>query len=102
MPQIIEKGLRLMWREYDVGCGVADLVFKDSKDRFLIVEVELTARESSIGQICKLHKCFCDKHGLPLESVRKAIVAVFIKGGVVDACLSANIEFYLLKAYRLA
>ncbi len=99
-PQILGSELKLADTEVETGSGVADLVFRDSDQVYVLVEVKETADQETVGQVLKQSNGMKDKLGL--TRIRRAIVALRTSGNVQDACQAANVELYLIAAKRQA
>jgi len=99
-PQILGSELKLADTEVETGSGVADLVFKDSNEVYVLVEVKETADQETVGQVLKQSNGMKDKLGL--TRIRSAIVALRTSGNVQDACQAASVELYLIATKRQA
>lgn len=99
-PHKLEEGLMLEDLEVDTPTGKTDIVMKDSSGRFLVVEVEREASDSSVGQILRLGAGFEKHRDLERQLVRAGIVCFRINPNVLAACARAGIEVwkYDLKA----
>jgi hypothetical protein len=112
-PSIIEAGMKVLEREYPTPTGTIDLLLIDRNGTAVVVEVEVTAAEQAVGQVCKLTEGYeelirkqitTDRERVTLTKTkepRKAIVCLRVKGKLQDACESANVELYQLKTERL-
>jgi Holliday junction resolvase-like predicted endonuclease len=110
-PSIIGEGLTVIGREYSTPTGTIDLLLLDSNKAPIVVEVEVTATEHAVGQVCKLAEGYlkslkqqakdeASKEG-QRPKVRKAIVCIKIKGMIHQACRSADVELYQVRAERV-
>lgn len=93
-PQRLEDGLSLEDLELSTPTGETDVVMRDSSGRFLVVEVEREASDSSVGQILRLTAGFEKHKNLDKTSVRAGIVCFRINPNVLAACTRANIEVW--------
>jgi RecB family endonuclease NucS len=110
-PSIIEEGLTVIGREYSTPTGPIDLLLLDSNKAPIVVEVEVTATEHAVGQVCKLAEGYLESLKQQAKDegseddqrlkVRKAIVCIKIKGMIHRACKSANVELYQVRAERM-
>jgi RecB family endonuclease NucS len=110
-PSIIEEGMTLVGREHPTPTGTIDLLLLDSNGTPIIVEVEVTATEQAVGQVCKLAEGYIESvkvqqkyqssDGGDEPKVRKAIVCIKTRGMVGQACASADVELYQIHAERL-
>ena len=57
----LEGGLVLDDYERETSMGKTDIVFRDSTGKFLVIEVEREATDSTVGQILRLSAGF-EKH----------------------------------------
>jgi RecB family endonuclease NucS len=112
MPSIFENDATVIGHEYPTSTGTIDLLLLDKNGTPIVVEVEVTATEQAIGQVHKLAEGYSKTaETVSLESditrlarekpVRKAIICLKTKGRLQEACRSAGIELYQLKAERL-
>jgi hypothetical protein len=113
VPSIIEGGTKVLGREYPTPSGSIDLLLIDKNGTPVVVEVEVTATEQAVGQVCKLAEGYAelirkqnlaDREQASLMKTmvpRKAIVSLRIKGKLHDACESAKVELYQLKTERV-
>ena len=91
-PEKLESGLVFHSSEQMIPTGKTDLLFTDSNDSFLIVEVERQATDSAVGQILRLAAGFERDHGK--SKVRSAIVCFRINDNVLAAANRAGIEVW--------
>jgi len=91
-PEKLETGLIFDSFEVLLSTGKADLVFIDSKSRYLVIEVEREATDSAIGQVLRLavglERTRCT------ERVRCGIACFRIKENVLAAANRAGIEIW--------
>lgn len=100
-PSILGKDLVYVCSEVDVGTGKPDIIFRDSNNRYLVVEVENEADDFAIGQISRGASGLILAKKLDPTNVRKAIVCLSFRGNLEDAAKSAGIELYKLTLDRL-
>jgi hypothetical protein len=100
-PSILGKDLVYVSSEVDVGVGKPDILFKDSKNHHIVVEVESEANDFAIGQISRGASGLISKKKLDPKNVRKAIVCLSFRGNLKDAAKGAGIELYQLALNRL-
>ncbi|WP_287585427.1 endonuclease NucS domain-containing protein [Candidatus Borrarchaeum sp.] len=93
-PSMIEKGLKYESREVEVEGGVIDMVFIDSKENHMLVEIEIKGTDAAIGQVSRFSIPYAKKFGIPHEKIRKAIVCIEISESRIVACKENNIEVY--------
>jgi hypothetical protein len=113
VPSIVEEGMRELGRELPTPTGTIDLLLADRNGTPVVVEVEVTASEQAVGQVCKLAEGYVESIAKQATSegsapmvadkgkVRKAIVCLRTKGMLQQACRSANVELYHLATERL-
>ncbi len=92
-PEKLEHGLIFRSSEDSLSTGKTDLVLVDSNSRFLLVEVEREATDSTVGQVLRLAAGFESDHG-GAEKVRCAIVCFRINDNVLAAANRAGIEVW--------
>ena len=93
-PHRLEEGLTVEDLELNTPTGETDVVMRDSNGKFLVVEVEREASDSSVGQILRLSAGFEKHRKLDQTSVRAGIVCFRINPNVLAACTRANIEVW--------
>jgi len=113
VPSIVEEGMKVIRTEYPVPTGTIDLLLIDRDGTRVVVEVEVTATEQAVGQVCKLAEGYmelmrketsvgCEQgRAVKMKGARKAIICLRTKGKLQQACESANVELYQLKTIRL-
>lgn len=93
-PSMIEEGLKYESREEKVKGGVIDIVFIDSKDNHMLVEIEIKGTDDAIGQVSRFPIPYAKKFNISPEKIRKAIVCIDISESRIIACRENNIEVY--------
>jgi len=93
-PYALETGLTLVSSESFTPTGKTDLIFSDSKSKYLVIEVERKATDSAVGQILRLTAGFEKGHGLSQGVVRCGIVCLRIHDNVLEAARRAGIEVW--------
>lgn len=93
-PSMIEDNLKYKSREVEVEGGVIDMVFVDSKDSHLLVEIEIKGTDAAIGQVSRFPIPYAKKFSISHEKIRKVIVCVEISESRIVACRENNIEVY--------
>jgi hypothetical protein len=101
-PNMLEEGLEYVGCEAETPAGIIDLLLRDKEGRLLIVEVETTASDSAVSQVCRLASGYSKASGKPLDSMRKAVVCVNCGGSLVDTCRGAEVELYRVRCERIA
>jgi hypothetical protein len=97
-PSMVEEGFTVLGREYPTSTGTIDLILLDRNGTPVVVEVEVTATEQAVGQVCKLAEGYAES---TKKEVRKAIICLKTKGMLRQSCKSAKVELYQLKTERL-
>jgi RecB family endonuclease NucS len=97
-PSMVEEGFTVLGREYPTSTGTIDLLLLDKNGTPVVVEVEVTATEQAVGQVCKLAQGYAESIK---KEVRKAIICLKTKGMLQQSCRSAKVELYQLKTERL-
>jgi hypothetical protein len=110
-PSIVEDGSTLTGREYSTPTGTIDLILRGANGVPIVVEVEVTATEQAVGQVCKLAEGYVEllkqqsrDEGMEEGSapkVRKAIVCIKTRGMINQACRSADVELYIVRTERV-
>jgi hypothetical protein len=111
-PSMLEEDTTVLGQEFSTSTGTIDLLLLDKNRIPIVVEVEVTATEQAVGQVCKLAEGYSKSPERTLissgsektakgEAVRKAIICLKTKGKLQEACRSAGVELYQLKAVRL-
>jgi hypothetical protein len=95
-PEIVEQGLRFIEREYRFPTGDRiDLIFKDSTDRYVTVEIEpRVGKGDMVGllQALKYRSMFMAYHDLDESRVRGLLVATRIHNSIRQHCSKYGIE----------
>ncbi|MBC7085295.1 MAG: DUF91 domain-containing protein [Methanomethylovorans sp.] len=94
-PELIEEGLQFMDTEVETEGGRIDVVFKSKKDEYLLVEIEIEAKDNAIGQVQRFIT-YSKKYNIPQEKIRLGIVCAKISQSRLNACIGAGIEVYVL------
>lgn len=94
-PELIEDGLEFIDTEVEIEGGRIDAVFKSKKDEFLLIEIEIEARDNAIGQVQRFIT-YSNKYSIPREKIRLGIVCAKIGESRLNACIGAGIEVYVL------
>jgi hypothetical protein len=93
-PSMIEDDLKYKSREVEVDGGVIDMVFVDSEDNHMLVEIEIRGTDAAIGQVSRFPIPYAKKFRISHEKTRKAIVCIEISESRIIACRENNIEVY--------
>jgi hypothetical protein len=99
-PQMLEDGLKYQSREVVVDGGVIDMVFIDREGNHMLVEIEIKATDSAIGQVNRFPIPYAEKYGIPQERIRKAIVCIEISDSTLVACRETGIEVYQFRVKK--
>ena len=78
----------------DIKGGVIDMVFIDSKDNHMLIEIEIKGTDDAIGQVSRFPIPYAKKFNISPEKIRKAIVCIDISESRIIACRENNIEVY--------
>jgi len=87
----IESGLRLIKRQKKVSTGVIDLLCKDKKDNYVIVEIKRKPSTNVVAQLAKYNMAFIKK-GVWKDNLRTILVAPEFSKTVKDICKFFNFE----------
>ena len=95
-PDLLEDGFRLEASEVMLETGKVDVIFKDSRDSLVIVEVEREATDATLGQILRLASGYegnkmRDGRG---RKVRAGIVCYRAKKFIPVAAKRAQVEIW--------
>lgn len=93
-PSMIEDNLKYESREVEVEGGVIDMVFIDSNDNHMLVEIEIKGTDAAIGQVSRFPIPYAEKYSIPHEKIRKALICFEISESRIVACKENNIEVY--------
>ncbi len=99
-PELLEDRLRLEKMSTALDEGEVDVVYRDSEDRILIVEVEREATDAALGQILRLGAGFeRNKEANPEgRKVRLGIVCLRASKFIGPAAKRAGIEIWKAKS----
>jgi hypothetical protein len=102
-PAELEQGLSFINRDVQVGqsisdIGFIDVVFKDSKGSYLVVEVkpQPTELDEAIGKILRHRKLFADQNNLEEKRVRAGIVCPHFSDSHRTICQEIGIEVFVI------
>jgi len=100
-PALLEPGLTCVNRDMQVGTSISDLgfidvVFKDSKRGYLLVEVKVKSGEvdEAIGKILRHRKLFAAQNNLEERGIRAGIVCPQISDSHEKICREIGIQCY--------
>lgn len=97
-PDYIEPGLKLLYRQHKVDGGIIDLVFIDSKNKYLILELQIGKLDPShFSRSLYYRALFCEKHKVDISQVRVAVVSHSINNCIAKLCQSYAIEMFFLQ-----
>ncbi len=94
-PELIEEGLEFVDTEVEIEGGRIDAVFKSKNGEYLLIEIEIEARDNAIGQVQRFIT-YSNKYSIPREQIRLGIVCAKIGESRLNACIGAGIEVYIL------
>jgi hypothetical protein len=100
-PSILEKGMRFLDANKDVGFGAADVLLQDSGGRAVIVEIETKATEDAVAQVSRLAAGYASQSDILPENVRRIILCQSYDGKTVKACQGAMVELYRLASEKV-
>ncbi len=100
-PSILEDGLKFVGINVDTDVGVIDLLFQDKEERPVVVEVETSAGENSVSQVCRLAAGYSMKNNIPLSMIRKVIVCQKFEGNLNKTCQGASVELYQMVTKKM-
>jgi len=95
-PEELERGLIFVSRELETSRGKADILFRDSNGRMLLVEVEREATDQSVGQILRLCAGYEDLHSLEPGTIRAGVACLRINENVRAAAKRAGINVWIV------
>ncbi|MBS7645830.1 MAG: endonuclease NucS [Candidatus Bathyarchaeia archaeon] len=101
-PHILEEGLTYLGCEVKTPAGNIDLILRDRNGKLLIVEVETSASDFAVSQVCRLASGYSKVSGQPPNSMRKAVVCVNHEGPLLNTCMGAGVELYRVRCERIA
>ena len=94
-PNKLERGLRFYSFESDTPLGRADLVLQDEAGKFLVLEVEREASDSTLGQVLRLSEGVERECHLLQKSVRSGIVCYRANENTLAACKRVGVEVWV-------
>ncbi len=92
--KLVEEGLSLIGAEHEVPSGFIDLLFKDAKGQFLVLELKREGTDATIGQILRLTASLAQVENVEPTEVRMMIVCGRTKTNVELAAKFAQIEVH--------
>jgi hypothetical protein len=95
-PRTLEDELNIIGNEIVVSTGKIDLLARDRKQRFVVIEFEREARDATIGQIIRLAAGLAEKEQVDASSIRKMVVCRRMNDNVKKAAKAMNIEVRVL------
>ncbi len=101
-PTTLESKMKFIEADVKVESGIIDILLQDSKNRFVVVEIETRAREIAVAQVCRLAASFGSAKRTSSDDVRKVIVCQQYDENVVKSCEGANVELYEVDLTRIA
>ncbi|MDG6905876.1 MAG: DUF91 domain-containing protein [Nitrososphaerota archaeon] len=93
-PEDLEEGLRIDDYEHETPTGTTDIVLKDAREQFLVIEVEREATDSTVGQILRLSSGFEKHQRVEFNTIRAGVACYRIHPNVLSACERAHIEVW--------
>lgn len=93
-PEKLEEGLKVDDYERETPTGKTDVVLRDTSGRYLVIEVEREATDSTVGQILRLSAGFEKHEGMSRNSVRAGVACYRISPNVLSGCERAHIEVW--------
>lgn len=100
-PTTLENKMKFIEADVKVESGVIDILLQDSKNKFVVVEIETRAREIAVAQVCRLAASFSSAEKASSDDVRKVIVCQQYDENVVKSCEGANVELYKVNLTRI-
>ena len=104
-PWELEQGLSFVNRDVQVGqnisdMGFIDIVLKDSKGSYLVMEVKPRPSEvdEAIGKILRHRKLFANQNNLQEKSIRVGIACPQFSGSHKKICEEIGIELFTINA----
>jgi len=79
--------------------GFIDIVFKDSKGSYLVMEVKPQPSEvdEAIGKILRHRKLFADQNNLEEKSIRAAIACPYFSDSHKKICQDIGVELFIIR-----
>ncbi|WP_455276280.1 endonuclease NucS domain-containing protein [[Eubacterium] cellulosolvens] len=100
-PSILEPNLQFIDLNVLLENGEIDILCKDDKENFVVIEIETIARDIAFSQICRLASEFSKTKDISMDKIRMAIVCIDFSQNIIKACKAAGVELYKLKIERI-
>jgi RecB family endonuclease NucS len=91
-PRTLEDKLSIIGNEVVVSTGKIDLLVRDGKQRFVVIEFEREAGDSTIGQVVRLAAGLAEREQIDASGIRKMVVCRRMNDNVKKAANAMNIE----------
>jgi hypothetical protein len=95
-PETLEDGLTIIGNEVVVSTGKIDLLGRDGNQRFVVIEFEREAVDSTIGQVVRLAAGLAEKEQADATTIRKMVVCSRMNEHVKKGAKFLNIEIIIM------
>lgn len=93
-PAILGAGLKTVGTEVETSMGSIDLLLKDDKGTWVVVEVETHAGDFAVAQVCRLAAGYSKDSNVELCKVRRVIVCRSFEKNVIETARSTGVQLY--------
>jgi len=100
-PSILEPNLQFVDLNVLLENGEIDILCKDEKENFVVIEIETIAKDIAFSQVCRLTTEFSKASDIDIDKIRMAIVCIDFSQNIIKACKAAGVELYKLKIEKI-
>ena len=100
-PSILEPDLQFVDLNVLLENGEIDILCKDGKENFVVIEIETIAKDIAFSQVCRLATEFSKTNDIDMDKIRMAIVCIDFSQNIIKACKAAGVELYKVKIERI-
>jgi hypothetical protein len=93
-PSFLGSGLKAIGAEVSTSTGKIDLLLRNDRQTFIVIEIETHAGDSSVAQVCRLAAGYSKDNKIDLASVRKVVVCRSFDRNLVETARTAGVELY--------
>lgn len=100
-PSILEPNMQFVDLNVLLENGEIDILCKDEKENFVVIEIETIAKDIAFSQVCRLTTEFSKANDIDMDKIRMAIVCIDFSQNIIKSCKAAGVELYKLKIERI-
>jgi len=101
-PTLLGAGLKTVGIEVSTSTGIIDLLMKDDKGTWVVVEVETHAGDFAVAQVCRLAAGYSKDSRVELDKVRRVIVCRSFEKNLIETARSAGVQLYRIDLVKEA